>query len=415
MEMDSQAAKNRPRIVVLTPRFPYPVVGGDRLRIFKICEVLSRQFDLSLVSLCERASEMRLAIPNDGVFTSVERILMPRWRSWINCALALFSGIPLQVAYYKSHRFDQAARSRSREADVVLAHLIRTAEAARGIRIPKVLEMTDAISLNYERSRRHFDIWSLRSLLHRIEARRVRRYELKMLDVFDRCVFISPVDRDFLVGPAEGRAATSTLICTNGVDERLRDNLYSGDGRTIIFIGNLRSYQNADAVRYFVREIFPIVRSLRPDARFRIIGRIDARQKARLGRIPGVEVTGEVPDIRAAASGAAVGVCSVRIGAGVQNKLLEYMALGVPSVTTTVGLEGLGATAGVQLLVADDPSNFADSVFRVMQDRQLAHELSESGRKYVIENHVWEHALAPLRKQIALLLEKGRNGAIASE
>lgn len=405
--MDSRPATRRPRIVVLTPRFPYPVVGGDRLRIFKICEVLSREFDLSLVSLCESSSEMRFVIPNDGVFTSVDRILMPRWRSWFNCALALFSGTPLQVAYYRSRRFDQVARSISRGAQVVLAHLIRTAEAAQGICLPKVLEMTDAISLNYVRSRRHFNIWSLRSLLHRIEARRVRRYEIKMLGVFDRCVFISPVDRDFLVGTGGNRNASSTLICTNGVDERLRDNRYSGDGRTIIFIGNLSSYQNADAVRYFVREIFPLVRRLKPDARFRIVGRIDARQKDGLDRIPGVEVTGEVPDIRAAASGAVVGVCSVRIGAGVQNKLLEYMALGVPSVTTTVGLEGLGATAGVQLLVADDPSEFAESVCRVMRDRQLAQELSESGRRYVTEHHVWDKALEPLRNEMTLLLDKG--------
>lgn len=404
-------ASTRPRILVLTPRFPYPVIGGDRLRIFRICEALSREVDIDLISLCETEAEMSLGVPDDGVFSSVQRVLLPRWRSWLNCGIGLFSGAPLQVAYYRSAEFESLAREGAKRSAAVLAHLIRTAEAARNLDVPKLIEMTDAISLNYERSRQHFNPFSFRSLLHLVESRRVGRYECEIMGVFDLCVFVSAIDRQYLVASRNIEPASSTMVCTNGVDSALHENQYVPDGKTIIFIGNQSSYQNADAVRHFVREIFPLVLEVRPDARFRIIGRIDRKQRDYLSGFSGVDVTGEVPDVGLAASGATVGVCPVRIGAGVQNKLLEYMALGVPAVTTSVGLEGLEAVAGADLLVADSPSDFAKRVGDLLDDRGLASALSRSGRKYVAEKHSWDHVLAPLKSEILGRLVRGISSA----
>jgi glycosyltransferase involved in cell wall biosynthesis len=400
-------ASNRPRILVLTPRFPYPVVGGDRVRIFKICESLSRDVDLDLISLCETEAEMSMAVPHDGVFRSVQRVLLPRWRSWFNCGLGLFSGAPLQVAYYRSGKFESLAREGAKRSGAVLAHLIRTAEAARSLDVPKLIEMTDALSLNYERSRKHFNPFSFRSLLHLVEARRVARYEREIMGAFDLCVFVSGVDRQYLMASGKVGSATSTMVCTMGVNSALLENQREPDGKTIIFIGNLSSYQNSDAARHFVREIFPQVQEARKEARFRIIGRIDRKLREYLGGFDGVEVTGEVPDVGFAARGATVAVCPVRIGAGIQSKLLEYMALGVPSVTTSIGLEGLEAVAGTDLLVADSPADFARRVIDLLEDAELASALSESGRKFVAGKHAWDHVLAPLRSEISRRLRPG--------
>ena len=145
----------RRKILVLTPRFPYPVVGGDRLRIYQVCKALAEHNDLTLLSFCETEAEMALPIPDDGVFTNVERVLLTRAHSYWNTLKVLFTKTPMQVGYYQSRRFAERAEVLIQNHDAVLCHLIRTAEYARNASIPRFLEMTDAISMNYRRARSH--------------------------------------------------------------------------------------------------------------------------------------------------------------------------------------------------------------------------------------------------------------------
>ena len=101
--------QDKKKLLVLTPRFPYPVIGGDKLRIYHLCRVLSRRFSLTLLSMCESDDEMHAALPDDGVFDRVERVFLSRRRSYLNTLLALPTRTPLQVAYYRSRAFAAAA------------------------------------------------------------------------------------------------------------------------------------------------------------------------------------------------------------------------------------------------------------------------------------------------------------------
>ncbi len=122
------ASTVRKKILVLTPRFPYPVIGGDRLRIYELCKELSKKYSLTLLSLCESKAEIELHIPNDGVFSEVHRVLLPKINSYINCLFALPTQIPLQVAYYKSNKFKKMAEQLAVTHDLILPHLIRVAD-----------------------------------------------------------------------------------------------------------------------------------------------------------------------------------------------------------------------------------------------------------------------------------------------
>ncbi len=113
------------RLLVLTPRFPYPAIGGDRIRILHICRALSVPFELTLLSLCESREELSLQ-PEDGLFSRIVRIHLPRWRSYLNTALAIPGSRPLQLAYYESAEFRKALKRLGPQHDLVLAHLIRT-------------------------------------------------------------------------------------------------------------------------------------------------------------------------------------------------------------------------------------------------------------------------------------------------
>jgi glycosyltransferase involved in cell wall biosynthesis len=391
-----QPLNMRPDLLVVTPRYPYPVVGGDRVRIFQLCKALSANYRLTLLSLCETKAELNAPLPDDGVFANVERLYWPRWRSWINCVLALPTRLPLQVAYYNSPEMTRRIQQLAPLHHGVLAHLIRAGHAARNLSQPHFLEMTDAISLNYQRVRNNNTApLSWLKWVYRLESTRLQAFEKAIAADFDHTFLVSEIDRQFLFwGTPE--LAQKVSVVTNGVSLHTLPFRRRAEGQEIIFIGNMLSLPNQDAVHYLATQILPLVRAQHPLAKLRVIGRIGLKQRASLERLSHVLISGEVEDVAVAAQGGTVGVCPMRLGAGVQNKLLEYMALGLPAVSSTIGLQGLAARPGIELLVADDPQNFAKHINTLFSNQQLSAQIACAAREYVENHHEWQSVAAPL-------------------
>lgn len=388
------------RLLILAPRFPYPVVGGDRLRLYHLCRVLSTRYQLTLLSLCDSQDEMVMSPPEDGVFHRVERIYLPKWRSWLSCAIALPGRTPLQVAYYRHKGFRQRALKLLTEHDGVLAHLIRVGDMIKDAPGAKFLEMTDAISLNYERIRSTRVLKSdLRARIYSLELNRLHAYEKAIIDHFDHGFLVSDIDRQHLFGNRSEKLSRVSVV-SNGVALETFPYQFDTAGRDIIFIGNMLSMQNFDAAMYMSSEVLPLIRRTQTDVRLRLIGRIRHDQAVTLTSFDGVDVSGEVVDVAIAAKGGAVGVCPMRIGAGVQNKVLEYMALGLPTVSTTIGLEGIDALHERDLLVADQTEALAAEILKVLNDRSLAEVMANNARHFVEATHSWTAMLEPMIKII---------------
>ncbi len=387
------------RILVLTPRFPYPPAGGDRLRIYQICKQLSSEFELSLLSMCESEEEMEAPIQSDGVFKQIERVFHGKWRRVTGCLRALPSRTPFQVGYYRNALFEKRVHQLASQHHCLLAHLIRTGPYIAQFKLPRVLEMTDAISLSYRRTVEHVD--PIKAALYRIEAKRLLDFERYVALECDLCVLVSDVDRNFLFPSG---VHSKVLVCSNGVDSQALPFRFNPDGKTIIFIGKNSTRPNMDGIMYFVKEVMPLVRARVPQVQFRVIGQISAEFRRKL-ESHGVIVTGTVANVAEAATGASVGVCPLRIGAGVQNKILEYMALGVPAVTSPIGLEGLEAISGVHVMTATRPQDWADQIGRLLQDRDLARNLAVAGRRFVEAQHSWSSQISKLSCLIHKLIE----------
>lgn len=400
----SAPSSTRPKLLVLTPRFPYPVIGGDRLRIYQVCKELAKDCELTLLSLCESKEELTMALPDDGIFARVERIMLPRWRSRVNALLAIPTRTPLQVAYYRSPAFARALARLRPQHQLCLAHLIRTGDYLNDTHRPAVLEMTDAIALNYQRVAQLGNVRGLRAWVYRLESRRLLNYERKTLDHFDRVVLVSAIDRSFLT---DGVDRPHVLVCSNGVDTEALGfvSREASDSSVVAFIGNITSLQNFDACLHFARDVLPRLRASL-GCRFRVVGRICERERSQLEKFDGVEVTGPVDDIARAVADARLGVAPVRLGAGVQNKILEYMALGLPVVSSTLALEGFAALPERDLIVADTPEDMAAVIERLWNDSARRQSLAANGRAYVEQHHAWSAQLAPLRSAVLALTDR---------
>lgn len=393
--------QSKKQILILTPRFPYPVIGGDRLRIYYICKELSKQYNLTLLSLCESVEEMEMPVPNDSVFVNVERVLLPKWKSYLNCLLALPTKIPLQVAYYYSSEFKQKVDEFMPKHDIALAHLIRTGHYLRKFNTPKILEMTDAISMNYERVGSIAKSSGFKNMVYSVEQSRLKKYEKKIAKDFDLSVFVSQIDKDYLF-PEGTNIREKVLVCSNGVSFDALPCNYQPDGKTIVFIGNMSTVQNLDAARWFAKSVMPELVKY-GDFQFKVIGRIKDHIKEEFNRYTNTIATGGVDSVAEAANGAIVGVCPMRLGAGVQNKVLEYMALGMPAITSSVGLEGIGAKVNVDLLVADDVVTYVKLITKISTDIKYAKSIGTSGNQYVLKENTWTGRLVPLIKEIKKL------------
>jgi len=382
------------RILFLTSRHPYPPIGGDKLRVYNFLRYLSGVgHEIHLLSLTDQPVELTDKFPFGRV------VFLSKKNSYLNSFRALFSRKPIQVGFYRSKMFQAAldAMLETSKYDLIFCHLLRTAEYVLDFKgVPKIVDLTDAISLNYARILEGLGKnLSFKTLLYSFEKERVLRYEGKIVDAFDRSILISSYDKNYL---GQSFDVSKVEVIQNGVDLDYF-SYHNGEynANKIVFVGNMRTVPNSDAALYFGEEIFPIVKRAIPQAEFIIVGSEPTKKICALERqTDDIRVTGSVADVRPYMTSAAVSVAPMRYGAGVQNKILESMAVGTPVVSSSVGLEGISAIPGKEILVEDERERFAECVVNIMQDRDLRQSLSVGGRALIEEQYSWNNALQKL-------------------
>jgi sugar transferase (PEP-CTERM/EpsH1 system associated) len=300
---------------------------------------------------------------------------------------------PLSVASFRSQMLQERVRQilDNEKIDLIWVSSAPMAQYVwRVHEIPKIIDFVDVDSEKWRiYAERHAPPLSW---VYRLEARRLGRYEEAAARLFDRSLFISLEETVLFRQRICDRPIT---VLPNGVDtdyfSPMQRNVAFDGQPVIVFTGVMDYFPNVDAVTYFSQEVFPPVRKVIPQAQFYIVGRNPVRRVRELAYPPSITVTGAVPDVRPYLARAAVAVAPFRVARGVQNKVLEAMAMQLPVVGTSVAFEGIPATRNDGVRTANDPETFAREVVELLQgDKELRRQCGRQARRYVEQQHQWD-------------------------
>jgi glycosyltransferase involved in cell wall biosynthesis len=416
------------KILYLAHRIPYPPNKGDKIRSFNEIKYLSQRHEIDLACLADDPRDLKYEddLRNYCGTTNVVPI-SPRLAR-VKSALFLFSKKPLSVPYFYSKKLQETIdRLQSmNHYDVILCYSSPMAEYVfRSVterpskikRVPKLI--MDFVDVDSEKWKQYANYvkWPL-SWAYALESKRLSAYERRVAEAFDHSIFVTHGEEKIF--KTKNPHIKNITVITNGVDlgyfsPRLprgtdvstrhsalnTQNLALGSqpqssdlqpsSPIIVFTGAMDYYANIDGVIWFSKEIFPLIKRKIPEVQFYIVGSKPAKEILSLSKNNGIRVTGYVPDTREYFRKATLAVVPLRIAQGIQNKILEPMAMGIPVVGTSSAVKGTQATASDGIRVADNPEDFAQEVFCLIRDPQLRRECSVHARRYVENHHRWEN------------------------
>ena len=381
------------KILVLLSRVPYPIEKGDKLRAFHQIRCLSKTNEIVLVALSEskihpEAEQILKAFCSEIHILPIGKLGMV----W-NVIKAFLNKKPLQVGYFYRNsvkkQIDQILTNT--KPDHIYCQLIRVSEYIKDSRIPKTLDYQDTLSVGVKR-RAEASTFLLK-MVFLMEYKRLLRYEHYIFDKFLHKTIISIPDRDFIQHPSK----KEITVIPNGVDSEYFYPVKKPKACDIVFTGNMGYPPNIDAARFLAEEILPLVLKVHPETKLMLAG-ATPHPKVLALQSQHVSVTGWLPDIRDSYSSSYIFIAPMRIGCGLQNKLLEAMSMGLPCITSELANQALGAKPNEEILVGVTAVEYAKHIIRLLQAEAFAETLAQNGHAFVQKTFSWENSTQQLEK-----------------
>ena len=393
------------KVLYLCHRFPYPPKRGGKIRPFNMIRHLSASHDVHVVSLVRSELEAK---EGEGLAQYCRHYEMGRVRNPVQ-VLRMIGRLPTptpsSMGFFYSPQVERSVRETvaAQTFDLIFVHCSSVAQYVEGVRgIPKILDFGDMDSqkwLDYAR----FKPFPL-SLGYRLEGLKLQREEKRLASRFDLCTATTRAEWETL--ESYGTRVPSDWF-PNGVDSEYfapSDEAYEPD--TIAFVGRMDYYPNQQCMFDFCASTLPLLRARRSSLKLLIVGADPSPAVQRLGKLPGVTVTGSVPDVRPYLRRSALMVAPLNIARGTQNKILEAMATGIPVVTSPVAAGGVDASAPAHFLVASTPEEYASAILQVIEDPVERRRLALAGRARMLSHHGWEGSMQRLDGIIERCLSK---------
>lgn len=397
-------------LLFLAHRIPFPPNKGDKIRSFHLLRHLAQRYRVYLGAFVDDADDWQYSDALAPYCAEIKLLPLHPTRCRLKSLTGLLSGEALTLPYYRNAALSAWAHQRVQDGSVNRGLAF---SSAMGQFMPaslsrKVMDMVDVDSdkwTQYAPAQR----WPL-SWLYAREGRKLAAWEARMAQQCDATLLVSGPEAALLQQRVP-QARDKIAAFENGVDtdyfspERDYPLPYSIDTRAIVFTGAMDYWPNIDAVIWFAEQVFPAIRQQCPQAQFLIVGSRPSAEVKNLAQQPGIVVTGSVSDVRPYLAHAACSVAPLRIARGVQNKVLEAMAMARPVVVTPQAAEGIRARAEEEYILAHDANAFSEAVINQLEQQNAS--LGQAARRVILRHYDWEQNLAAVDAWLDILPAAG--------
>jgi sugar transferase (PEP-CTERM/EpsH1 system associated) len=387
-------------ILFLTHRVPFPPNRGDRIRSYHLLQFLARRANVSLACVSDESAGRETLAHLQSLCDQVAVRRTTKFGRTLRAIWSLARGRSATEGHFWHSELARTISqwSGGRVFDAVVSYcsgMYRYTLASDLINVPTLVDLVDVDSQKW-REYADRSCWPM-SWLYGLEARRVAQLERELGQRCEAVTVVSDAEAELL---RELRPQAVVHSVPNGVDV----DYFAPDDETLapaprlecVFVGVLDYFANVEGVTWFCRSVWPDVVARFPQARFVIVGRRPVAQIRGLASQPGVEVVGEVADVRPYLRKARVVVVPLRIARGIQNKVLEAMSAGIPVVASPQAIEGLDVVPHEHVYVADTPADWVSAIGSLFGDEGACRRLGAAGRAFVCQHHLWDDCLRPL-------------------
>ena len=383
--------------MLLVHRIPFPPNKGDKIRSYHLLKYLTQHYTVHLGTFVDDENDLQYIetvkqLCGESCFLYLNPMLAK-----LKSITALLANRPLSLDYYRSAAMRSWVRSVVKEKAIKKIVVFSSAMAQFVEAFPETRRVIDFVDVDSDKWLQYASkkVWPM-SWLYRREAQTLLAYEKNLANGCDAALFVSQAEADLFKQLAP-ESTDKIGFFNNGVDadyfspEISSLNPYSPKDRVIVFTGAMDYWPNIDAVHWFSEQVFPAVRKQYQDALFYIVGTRPSEKVLQLANLPGVRVTGSVPDVRPYLAHADIVVAPLRIARGIQNKVLEAMAMAKTVVVSPQALEGIDALPGQELLVADNAIHFSTILLDLLMRKNES--IGIAARKKVETRYNWNDNL----------------------
>ena len=381
---------SRRELLFLTNLLPYPLDDGASFKTYHVLRYLSHTWDITLISFIRSLDEHKYRSELGKICHRIEMVPIrrSRIRDFGYFVLSLVSPKPFLIRRDYSKRMQKTVDEVLERApfDTIYVDHLHMAQYVHSRTQRKIL---DEHNLESELARRYAKVVKhpVKKLIAYLDFKKMRTYEVRTCRSFDLVLTVTEKERQTLLN----LGVPETYCLPIGVDTKKLKRLdLNRKSKTIVFLGTMYWPPNTDAVLWFYRRMFPLIRLSIPETRLSIIGSKPPRAIRKLASDTNVNVLGYVENPEALLTDCAAFIVPLRIGGGMRVKILNAFSWGLPVVTTTLGVEGIEALDNRHLLIRDNPGDFANAVVQLIEDRELRMRLSLEGRKAAESVYDWE-------------------------
>ena len=395
-------------LLLLIHRIPYPPNKGDKIRSYNLLKHLARDYRVHLATFVDDADDWQYVPKVEAMCASSHFARLNPLKARVRSLGALVKNRSLSLDYSQdagmARWVEQAmAAHKVKRVMVFSSPMAQYADGYRDAR--RVIDFCDVDS---DKWRQYADkkSWPM-SWLYRHEARQLLRYERQVASQYDASLFVSAPEADLFRQLAPESVARIGHF-SNGVDTEYFSpdhdfaSPFAAGTRALVFTGAMDYWPNVDAVQWFCDEVFPTLRAADAALAFYIVGSRPSPQVQALAQLPGVSVTGTVPDVRPYIRHATAAVAPLRIARGIQNKVLEAMAMAAPTVVSPQALEGIDAVPGAELVLADGAPAWIAALTALLarSNQDMSREMGCAARARVEHHYSWPSNLACIEEQL---------------